>query len=176
MSQQTSCRDSLIAFDKFHSHCDSDAIHQPSAITTIHIFFLSYPFDRSMMRSYAVAAVLVAVCLSESLVVAYSVRGSLRMSSKTPQTKKLLIPTATATDALLPRRVALQSLFSGALGIASAALGNHPAAAADIKRAAAADGLLEQVFFGVGCFWHIQRECHNGCEIQSVRTSFVSLT
>lgn len=57
----------------------------------------------------------------------------------------------------MPRRAAFKGLLSGAFGLATAVAGSHkmmpPAFAADNNAAA-----VEQVYFGVGCFWHIQHE------------------
>jgi hypothetical protein len=65
-----------------------------------------------------------------------------------------------ASDLVMPRRAAVQGLLTGALGIATAFQSNiRPsiAAAADAS-AAAVDSSLQDVYFGVGCYWHIQHE------------------
>jgi hypothetical protein len=64
----------------------------------------------------------------------------------------------------MPRRAAVQGLLTGALGIATAFQSNiRPSSAA----AAAADAVSStpttdtsptDVYFGVGCYWHIQHE------------------
>ena len=65
------------------------------------------------------------------------------------------------SDLVMPRRAAVQGLLTGALGIATAFQSNirpSSAAAADEVTAAAADTTLQDVYFGVGCYWHIQHE------------------
>jgi hypothetical protein len=60
-----------------------------------------------------------------------------------------------ATDLIMPRRAAVQGLLTGALGIATAFSSNiRPSKAAD----AAMDTSPTDVYFGVGCYWHIQHE------------------
>jgi hypothetical protein len=68
-----------------------------------------------------------------------------------------------ASDLVMPRRAAVQGLLTGALGLATAFQSNvRPSqAAADATTpasAAAMDSSLQDVYFGVGCYWHIQHE------------------
>lgn len=66
------------------------------------------------------------------------------------------------SDLVMPRRAAVQGLLTGALGIATAFQSNiRPSQAAvtdDTIAAATPDTSLQDVYFGVGCYWHIQHE------------------
>lgn len=60
------------------------------------------------------------------------------------------------SDLVMPRRAAVQGLLTGALGIATAFQSNiRPSVAAD---STAVGSTLQDVYFGVGCYWHIQHE------------------
>jgi hypothetical protein len=104
------------------------------------------------------AAAVVAALLSCTLTTAYNLRETPPGPNKAKQAANLLHVQTSATDLLMPRRAAVQGLLTGALGLATAFTGNtvRPSVAADIPAATATD--LQDVYFGVGCYWHIQHE------------------
>jgi hypothetical protein len=63
------------------------------------------------------------------------------------------------SDLVMPRRAAVQGLLVGALGIATAFRSNiRPSSAAAADTSITPDTTLQDVYFGVGCYWHIQHE------------------
>jgi hypothetical protein len=108
------------------------------------------------------AAAVLAALLSCTLTTAYNLRAPQSTGpnkAAVPLHKLNVQPSAL----VMPRRAAVQGLVTGALGLATAFTTNirPSAAAADAVVTAAApstDSTLQNVYFGVGCYWHIQHE------------------